>query len=377
MSDEAKTPETKAPEVTTAEAPVKPKRRWLRRVLLIVVPLLALAGGIAFYLHGGRYISTDNAYVGAQKVLVTPQISGTVEQISVSEGQKLKAGDVLFTIDRKPYELELASAEAALQRAATDFESLKTKYEGFAPQMELARNTVDLRQAELDRKSQLLANKVVARSDIDEDRIAVEAAKSTLTSLEQGQREALSALGGNPGATLETYAPWLAAKAAVDRAQWNLDQTVLKAPMDGVATQVSNIQLGRYLNAGTAVFAIVSDDDVWVDANPKETDITWLKPDQEVTVTVDAYSKLQFKGHVASISPGTGSQFSLIPAQNAAGNWVKVVQRVPVRIEFDKGQDLSQLRAGMSANVDIDTHRQRTLAGLFSEDANAQAVAQQ
>jgi membrane fusion protein (multidrug efflux system) len=307
---------------------------------------------------------------------VTPQISGTVAQISVSEGQRLKAGDVLFTIDRKPYELELASAQAALQRAATDFESLKTKYEGFAPQIELARSTVDLRQAELDRKSTLLANKVVARSDIDEDRIAVEAARSALTSLEQGQREALSALNGNPGATLDTYAPWLSAKAAVDRAQWNLDQTVLRAPMDGTATQVSNIQLGRYLSAGSAVFAIVSDDDVWIDANPKETDITWLKPEQEVTVTVDAYAKLQFKGHVASISPGTGSQFSLIPAQNAAGNWVKVVQRVPVRIEFDKGQDLSQLRAGMSANVDIDTHRQRTLAGLFSDDANAETVAQ-
>ncbi len=376
MSDAPNT-ETAASDVKTAEVPAKPKRRWLRRILLIVVPALALAGGLAFYLHGGRYISTDNAYVGAQKVLVTPQISGTVAAISVAEGQKLKAGDVLFTIDRKPYELEVAAAEAALQRAATDFNTLKSRYEGFAPQIELARHTVDLRQAELDRKSQLLADKVVAKSDIDEDDIAVEAARSSLETLEQGQREALSALNGNPGATLETYAPWLSAKAALDRAQWNLDQTVLRAPMDGIATQVSNIQLGRYLTAGSAVFAIVSDGDVWIDANPKETDITYLKPNQDVTVTIDAFSNLRFKAHVASISPGTGSQFSLIPAQNAAGNWVKVVQRVPVRIEFDKGQDLSQLRAGMSANVDIDTHRQRSLAGLFSEDANAQEVAQQ
>jgi membrane fusion protein, multidrug efflux system len=361
----------------TTEVPKKSKRRWLRRILLVVVPLVAIAGGLAFYLGGGRYISTDNAYVGAQKVLVTPQISGTVSEISVTEGQTLKAGDTLFTIDRKPYELELASAQAALQRAATDFGTLKSRYEGYAPQIELARRTMELRQGELDRKARLLASKVVAKADIDEDRINLEAAHAALEALEQGRREALSALGGNPAAALETYAPWLAAKAELDRAQWNLDQTVLKAPMDGVATQVSNIQLGRYLTAGSAVFAIVSDDDVWIDANPKETDITWLKPDQEVTVTVDAYAKLAFKGHVASISPGTGSQFSLIPAQNAAGNWVKVVQRVPVRIEFDKGQDLSQLRAGMSANVDIDTHRQRTLAGLFSEDASAQTVAQQ
>ena len=359
-------------DVKSVEVEVKPKRRWLRRVLLLVVPAIAIVGGVAVYLQGGRYISTDNAYVGAQKVLVTPQISGTVAAISVTEGQRLKAGDVLFTIDRKPYELELASAKAALQRAATDFAAVKTRYQGFAPQIEVARSMVDLRQAELDRKSLLLANKVVAKSDIDEDRIAVETARAVLTGLEQSEREALTELGGNAGATLETYAPWLAAKSALDRAQWNLDQTVLKAPMDGVATQVTNIQLGRYLAAGSAVFAIVSDHDVWIDANPKETDITWLRPDQEVTVTVDAYSTLKLKGHVAAISPGTGAQFSLIPAQNAAGNWVKVVQRIPVRISFDAGQDLSQLRAGMSANVDIDTHRQRTLAGLLSLEAAAE-----
>jgi membrane fusion protein (multidrug efflux system) len=351
-----------------------PRRRWLRRLLLLGVPVIAIAGGTAVYLQGGRYISTDNAYVGAQKVLVTPQISGTVSEIRVSEGQKLRAGDVLFTIDPKPYELALQEARAALQRAATDFGALKIRYEGYAPQIALARNTVGLRQAELDRKSQLLASKVIARSDIDADRVNLEAAKATLESLVQGQNEALSQLGGDGHATLETYAPWLAAKAAVDRAQWNLDQTVLKAPMDGIATQVANIQLGRYLTAGSAVFAIVSDSDLWVDANPKETDIAWLRPEQQVTVSIDAFSGMRLKGHVASISPGTGSQFSIIPAQNAAGNWVKVVQRVPVRIALDPGQDLSRLRAGMSATVDIDTHRQRTLAGLLSLQASAETV---
>ncbi len=349
----------------------KPRRRWLRRLLLLGVPVIAIAAGTAFYLNGGRYISTDNAYVAAQKVLVTPQISGTVASISVTEGQMLKAGDTLFTIDPKPYELALAEAKAAVQRAETDFGTLKSRYEGFAPQIELARSTVELRQSELDRKSVLLANKVIAKADIDEERVNLQTARASLETLEQGQREVLSELGGNPAATLQTYAPWQAAKAAIDRAQWNLDQTVLKAPMDGIATQVANIQMGRYLNAGAAVFAIVSARDVWVDANPKETDITWLTPNQQVEVTVDAFPGQPLTGHVASISPGTGSQFSLIPAQNAAGNWVKVVQRVPVRIEFDAGQDLSRLRAGMSANVDIDTHRQRTLAGLLHLEAAA------
>ncbi|MCX7350189.1 MAG: HlyD family secretion protein, partial [Alphaproteobacteria bacterium] len=204
--------------------------------------------------------------------------------------------------------------------------------------------------------------------------VNLEQARAILSSLQQGQRSALSQLGGNPAAALETDGAWLAAKAAVDRAQWNLDQTVLKAPLDGTATQVTNIQLGRYLAAGAPVFAILSDQDVWVDANPKETDITWLKPDQQVTITVDAFPGQPFKGRVSSISPGTGAQFSLIPAQNAAGNWVKVVQRVPVRITLDAGQDLTKLRAGMSVNVDIDTHRKRTLAGLLRWEAVAAPV---
>lgn len=352
----------------------KPRRRWLRRILLVFVPIIAIGAGLAIYLHGGRYISTDNAYVAAQKVLVTPQVSGTVNSIEVAEGQKLKAGDVLFTVDPRPYEIALAEARAALTRAETDFGALKTQYQGFAPQIEVARQTVALRQDEVDRKSTLLASKVVARSDVGEDRVNLELAKANLSALEQGQRNALSQLGGNPDATLDTYGPWLSAKAAVDRAQWNLDQTVLKAPLDGVATQVSNIQLGRFLAAGAPVFAIVSDQDVWIDANPKETDITWLKPEQQVTVTVDAFPDRPLSGHVASISPGTGAQFSLIPAQNAAGNWVKVVQRVPVRISLDPGQDVSALRAGMSVNVDIDTHRVRTLAGLLHLEAVAGPV---
>ena len=346
-------------------------RVWLRRFLLIAVPLIAIGAGSYIYLHGGRYISTDNAYVGAQKVLVTPQISGTVSEVKVAEGQKLKTGDVLFTIDPKPYEIALAEAKAAMTRAETDFGALKAQYAGFAPQIALARGTVDLRQSEVTRRSQLVASKVVAKADIEQDQVNLQQAKANLAALEQGQRQALSQLGGTADATLETYGPWLAARAAADRAQWNLEQTVLKAPLDGIATQVSNIQLGRYLAAGAPVFAIVSDSDVWVDANPKETDITWLKPEQDVTVTVDAFPGKPLKGHVASISPGTGAQFSLIPAQNASGNWVKVVQRVPVRIRFDAGQDLSMLRAGMSVNVDIDTHRTRSLAGLFHAAAAA------
>ena len=350
----------------------KPRRRWLRRILLVAVPIIAAVVGVDLYLRGGRYISTDNAYVAAQKVLVTPEISGTVDAITVTEGQHIKAGDVLFSFDRKPYELALEQAKAALASAANTFAGLKTQLAGFDSQIELAKEVVALRQSELDRKTKLLASRVAAASDVDSDRVNLQAAKSALVALEQSQRDVLSQLGGSLETPIESFAPWQSAKAAVDQAQWNLDQTIVRAAFDGIATQVSNIQMGRYLAAGTPVFAIVSDRDLWVDANPKETDITYLVAGQDVTVTVDAFSSTPLKGRVESISPGTGSQFSLIPAQNAAGNWVKVVQRVPVRVSFDAGQDTSKLRAGMSATVAIDTHRTRSLAGLLGLEAVAQ-----
>ena len=362
------------PPVKTETA--KPRRRWLRVLLLLVVPLIATIAGAQIYLRGGRYISTDNAYVSAQKILVTPEISGTVSAVAVTEGQHLKQGDELFTIDRKPYELSLAQAEAALATAAAAYNGLKVKWSGLEPQIGLARDTVRLRQVELDRKTALLANKVVAASDVDALRANLQAAKSALEVLQQSRNDFAMQLGGSPDTPLESYPPYTQAKVAVEQAQWNLEQTVLKAPMDGVATQVTNIQLGRYIAAGTTVFAIVSDSDLWLDANPKETDITYLIQGQSVAMTVDTFPDHAFTGHVASISPGTGSQFSIIPPQNAAGNWVKVVQRVPVRIEFDPGQDVSKLRAGMSASVAIDTHRTRSLAALLGMVANAQTPRQ-
>lgn len=358
-------------DIKTETVPVKKRRRWLRILLLLVVPVAAAAGGLEIYLNGGRYITTDNAYVAAQKVLVTPEVSGTVDSIAVTEGQKLKAGDVVFTLDRKPFELALASAEVAVARAESDFNGLTVKLSGLAPQITLARETVSMREAELARKEPLAAKHLVADTAIEDDRIALQQARAALEVLEQQRRDIISGLGGREDAQLDGYAPWTAAKATAAQAQWQLDQTVLRAPLDGIATQVANIQMGRYLPAGTAVFAIVATDRLWIDANPKETDITWLTPGQQVAITVDAFPDKTFEGTVETISPGTGSQFSLIPAQNAAGNWVKVVQRVPVRIAFASNQGTEQLRAGMSVQVAIDTRRQRSLAQLLGMNAVA------
>jgi membrane fusion protein (multidrug efflux system) len=356
----------------------KPKAKKGRRFLLfIVLPALAAAGGLFAYLHGGRYVSTDNAYVGAQKVLITPEVSGRVTRISVQEGQQLKVGDELFEIDPAPYRIAVESAEAKLAQVKTEFATVKDNLNSLTRLGDLARQTVALRQADVARKTELLNNRTASRADVDSSEIALTAARNQVEQIEQQRVAALNQLTGNPDLQLDQYPPYIDATATLDRARRDLTLTHLTAPIAGTATQVSSIQMGRYLSAGSAVFSIVESDKPWVDANPKETDLTYLKPGQEVTITVDAYPGREWRGSLASISPGTGAQFSILPAQNASGNWVKVVQRVPVRIEFAPGEDTTQLRAGMSANVDIDTKRERSLAHLFGIDMSASALASQ
>jgi membrane fusion protein (multidrug efflux system) len=201
--------------------------------------------------------------------------------------------------------------------------------------------------------------------DLDNAKAALLTAELQLQLGRQQLSSTLNQLLGNPDLPIEDFPPYREAKAALDQAQRNLDHTVAKAPIAGTATQVDNIQLGRYVTAGMPVFSVIDDAAPWVDANPKETDITYLRRDQTVDISVDSFPDRTFYGTVQSVSPGTGAQFAILPPQNANGNWVKVVQRVPVRIVFDPGQDLSLLRAGMSVNVDIDTGRRRTFASLL------------
>jgi membrane fusion protein (multidrug efflux system) len=344
----------------------------LRLTLLAIVPALVALVGLFFYLMGGRYVSTDNAYVAAQKVLITPVVSGKVVRIAVTEGQLLKPGDELFAIDPEPYRLTAREAEARLKRVESDLATLKANLASLARRIELSRQNVASVQADFDRKSRLLAGRISSPSDVDKSRVAVVIAKAQLELLEQQERTARIQLLGDPDLPVEKYPQFIEATVALERARRDLADTVLRAPIAGVATQVSSIQMGRYLTAGTPVFSIVSSDDVWIDANPKETDLTWVRPGQPVVVTVDAFPGRRWKGRVEAISPGTGAQFAILPPQNAAGNWIKVVQRVPMRIEFVAGQDLRRLRAGMSATVEIDTGRPGRLAWLFGGGAQAE-----
>ncbi|MGB5085105.1 MAG: HlyD family secretion protein [Methylocystis silviterrae] len=363
MADATTTPSIER--ANTATIPASAGRRRLRPLLMVGIPTLAAFAGLALYLSGGRYISTDNAYIGAQKVLITPDISGKVSRVRVREGQHVARDDELFNIDPEPFEYALRQAQSKLDSARTDFSNLKSNYQSLTRLIELGEQTVAVKRRMLDRKNALAARQFSTQVDVDDASAALLMAELQLQPVRQQLAAALNQLQGNPKLAIEDFPPYRQAKAALDQAKRDLDHTVIKAPIAGVATQVDNIQLGRFVTAGAAIFSVVDDSAPWVDANPKETDITHLKVGQNVEISVDTFPGQPFRGHVASVGPGTGAQFAILPPQNANGNWVKVVQRVPVRIEFEPGQKLSALRAGMSVIADIDTKRGRSLASLI------------
>jgi membrane fusion protein, multidrug efflux system len=344
----------------------------LRATLMLIVPALVASIGLILYLAGGRYVSTDNAYVGAQKVLITPEVSGKVVRIAVVEGQQLAPGDELFSIDPAPYRFAAEEAEAKLARVRSEFENLKSTHHSVGNQIELARQSVAANQAEFDRKTSLLNSRISTPADLDKSRMALAVSKGLLEQLQQQEATVRNQLLGDVKLPIDKYPQFIEATVALQRAKRDLANTVLRAPIAGIATQVTSIQMGRYLTAGMAVFSIIGTDNVWVDANPKETDLTYVRAGQAVVITIDTFPTRAWHGTVAAISPGTGAQFAILPPQNAAGNWIKIVQRVPIRIEFDQGQDLRRLRSGMSATVEIDTGRRGRLARLLGSSAVAQ-----
>lgn len=341
-------------------------RRYRRTLLLVVLPLAALAGGVTFYLNGGRYVGTDDAYVGAQKVLITPDISGKIEKVVVREGQKVREGDVLFEIDPVPFRLTVLQAKATLDQARTTYDNLVANIKIYGDMEQLAQQAVDLKQRDVERKSTLVKSSFGSQLDLDNASNAVVTAKAQLEYLKQQISNAKTQLLGNPDLPLDQFPPYAQAKAALDQAERNLDHTVMRAPMDGIATQVDQIQLGRFVAAGTPVFSIIDTSRPWVDANLKESDFTYVAVGQAVSVEVDAFPDHVFKGTVGSLSPGTGAQFAILPPQNATGNFVKVVQRVPVRVYFDAhDSQVRKLKAGMSAYTTIDTGHRRSMAALL------------
>jgi membrane fusion protein (multidrug efflux system) len=349
-----------------ARGPMAGLRRYRRFLLLVVLPLVVAAGGVVVYLNGGRYVSTDDAYVGAQKVLITPDISGKVDKVVVKEGQHVNEGDELFEIDPVPFRLAAAQAKAGLEQAKVTYDNLVANIKIYGQMLDLAQQGVDLKQRDVERKQSLAKSNFGSQLDLDNSANALVTAGAQAQFIKQQLSNAKTQLLGNPDLPLEEFPPYAQAKATLDQAERNLDHAVMRAPMAGIATQVDQIQLGRFVTAGTPVFSIIDVANPWVDANPKESDFTHVAVGQPVTLEVDAFPDHVFKGSIGSLSPGTGAQFAILPPQNATGNFVKVVQRVPVRIYFDQNDKMvGKLKAGMSVTASIDTGHRRSLAALF------------
>src|SRR6202022_1593889 len=341
-------------------------RRYRRVLLLVVLPLVALIAGVTFYLNGGRYVTTDDAYVGAQKVLITPDISGKIISVAVKEGQEVSTGDVMFQIDPVPFKLAVAQARAKLDDAKTSHDNLVANVKLYAQTIEIVNAGIALKQRDVERKNSLVKSNAGSQLDLDNSGTALVTAQAQLQLARMQNSTALNQLLGNTDLPLEQFPAYMQAKAVLDDAQRNLDLTTVRAPMNGIATQVEQIQLGRFVMAGAPVFSVIDTSKPWVDANPKESDFTYVAVGQPVTIDVDAFPNHVFKGTIGSLSPGTGAQFAILPPQNATGNFVKVVQRVPVRIYFDSNDKfVKKLKAGMSAYTSIDTGHRRSLAALL------------
>ena len=335
-----------------------------RLILLVGIPVAAIVAVVVFYLAGGRYASTDNAYVQSALILVSPEISGVVKSVAVSENQLVKAGDPVLQIDDAAFKVALDRAKAKLEQVKIDFAGLKASYAEKQAEIDAAQTRYDFAEKAFARQSSLAAKNVLSDQAMDDATQTSQLAKQQIDQLKQDLVRINASLGGSVDTPLEQYPAYVSAQADLAQAQLDLTHTVLYAPDEGMVSKLP--AKGQYETAGVAAFALAASANMRVDANYTETEITFVRPGQPVTVTVDTYPGVTFKGTVDSISPATGAAFSVIPAQNATGNWVKIAQRVPVRIKLLPQDGAPQLRIGMSASVSIDTGHRRSLGDLFN-----------
>ena len=344
------------------------RRQWrslLRLGLMGGGVLAVVIGGGAYWLSSGRWVDTDDAYVQADSMTMSTDVSGIVASIPVHEGQSVRKGEVLFSLDPQKFQIALDSARADLAQVRLNVEAAKADYQAALRDAGAKQQQVGSDQATYDRYELLVKQRAVTQQETDNARFKLAADQQALGSAQSQARGLLAKLSNNPDIAVEDTPAFKQSQARVAEAEREMNHAVVRAPYDGIVTQVNKLQPGMYLGASTAAFGLVSTDHVWVEAEPKETQLTHAQNGDPAEVSFDIYPGRSWKGTVQSIAPATDQNFSLLPAENSSGNWVKVVQRIPVRIRVDLQPGDPPLRAGMSADIDIDTGHVRTLADLF------------
>jgi membrane fusion protein, multidrug efflux system len=340
---------------TAAAAVRKTRLQRLRWPLMLPAVIAVIGGGAYLYFTGGRYQSTDDAYAQAATVSISSNVAGRVYEIDVRDNEIVKRGATLFKLDDAPFRIVVSDAAAHLADTRLQIESLKSTYRQRQVELHAARDTQAFAQQQYDRQTRLLKTGIASQAQFDQAAHALDAARQQVANVEQQIGVALANLGGDPNIAPERHPLVAQAQAALDRAQLNLSYTVINSPTDGVVAKVEQLQVGDSIAASAPVFALVSTADVWIEANFKEVQLARMRPGQVATVKIDRYPGRRFSAKVTSVSPSTGSQFSLLPPENATGNWVKVVQRVPVRLQLTQSDAEFPLQAGLSADVTVDT----------------------
>jgi membrane fusion protein (multidrug efflux system) len=334
-----------------------------RLLLLVVVPAVALAGGVGVWLKGGRYVETDNAYVKADKVPVSAEVAGAIREVLVAENQPVKAGQLLFRLNAAPFQVAVERAQARLAQVRADVAALRAGYRSKQSEIALARTKLAFALRDQQRQTDLASRNFIAAAKLDESRQAAELASQQIDTLEQDLKRIAETLGGSPDTPLERQAAWLSAMAELAQAKLDLERTEVGAPLAGTAGKPP--KPGQYVAAGALAMTLVVSENLWIEANFPETDLTYVRAGQPAQARVDTFPDTVWTGAVESLSPATGAEFSVLPAQNATGNWIKITQRVPLRIRIEAQPGQPPLRAGLSTTVRIDTGHQRRLADVW------------
>lgn len=347
----------------------------LRAVLLVVAPLAAAAVGVYLYAESGRYVTTENAYIKSNVVAISSDVSGRVEWVGVDDHALVRKGQILFRLDQQPFRIALDRSEAQLDLVRTQVENLRTDYHEAVARVAAEEERVKFLARQLSRQKTLKERKLGSEQAYDVAAHDLSLAERQVRVLRQRVQRALQSLGGDPGMEVEAHARYLRARAERDRAAIAFADTSIESPIDGITSNMK-LQAGEYVEEGEAVFTIIEHGRIWVEANLKETQLTHVLEGQSASVTVDAYPGVEWSATVDAIAPATGAEFSVLPPQNATGNWVKVVQRIPVLLDVEQPPGGDPLRAGMTVAVSIDTERERampeSLRPWFDDDVLAQ-----